>query len=365
MAENVTQIKIKGFKSIRELDLKLSNINILVGSNGSGKSNFISFFKLLNKITNNDLEFYTTQYGADYFLFCGGKETELISFEIIFGKNKYVCELAPRLGANKPPLFFKSEKSIYIKDQGEESIHLNSNNTAETKLPDYAKQLNHEGQKRASSYVYDALKSWRLFHFHDTSDDARVKKDCDINDNQSLRPFAENLAAFLYKLKLNHNDHYRSIVDHVRLVAPFFKDFDFNPNGDTVSLIWKEKYSDDYRDALYLSDGTLRFICLATLLLQPSPPSTIVIDEPELGLHPHAIEILASMIRQAARNRQVIISTQSVQLIDKFSPEDIIVVDRKDKESVFRRLSSNDLKGWLDEYSLGELWQKNLFGANP
>ena len=132
-----------------------------------------------------------------------------------------------------------------------------------------------------------------------------------------------------------------------------------------MSLIWKEKYSDDYRDALYLSDGTLRFICLATLLLQPSPPSTIVIDEPELGLHPHAIEILASMICQAARNRQVIISTQSVQLIDKFSPEDIIVVDRKDKESVFRRLNSNDLKCWLDEYSLGELWQKNLFGANP
>ena len=87
MAENVTQIKIKGFKSIRELDLKLSNINILVGSNGSGKSNFISFFKLLNKITNNDLEFYTTQYGADYFLFCGGKETELISFEKSILKN--------------------------------------------------------------------------------------------------------------------------------------------------------------------------------------------------------------------------------------------------------------------------------------
>jgi predicted ATPase len=213
--------------------------------------------------------------------------------------------------------------------------------------------------------VYKALSSWRLFHFHDTSDEARVKRDCEINDNQSLKPFAENLSAFLYKLKISHKAHYDGIVDHIRLVAPFFKDFDFNPSADSVSLMWKEKYSDDYRDAYYLSDGTLRFICLATLLLQPTPPSTIVIDEPELGLHPYAIEILAAVIKKAAATTQILVSTQSVQLIDNFSPEDIIVVDRKDKESVFRRLERIDLGEWIKEYSLGEIWQKNLFGANP
>jgi predicted ATPase len=213
--------------------------------------------------------------------------------------------------------------------------------------------------------VYKALSSWRLFHFHDTSDEARVKRDCEINDNQSLKPFAENLAAFLYKLKISHKAHYDGIVDHIRLVAPFFKDFDFNPSADSVSLMWKEKYLDDYRDAYYLSDGTLRFICLATLLLQPTPPSTIVIDEPELGLHPYAIEILAAVIKKAAATTQILVSTQSVQLIDNFSPEDIIVVDRKDKESVFRRLERIDLGEWIKEYSLGEIWQKNLFGANP
>jgi predicted ATPase len=366
MGNPVTRIKIQGFKSIRELDLKLNGgVNILVGSNGSGKSNFISFFKLLNEIINERLENYTMKYGADYFLFCGSKETKEISSEISFGQNEYRCKLEPRLGGNKPPLFFNEEKSIFYKFSGDSHVHMDSKNSSETQLHHYAQKTGATGSRSVSFYVYKALSSWRLFHFHDTSDEARVKRDCEINDNQSLKPFAENLAAFLYKLKISHKAHYDGIVDHIRLVAPFFKDFDFNPSADSVSLMWKEKYSDDYRDAYYLSDGTLRFICLATLLLQPTPPSTIVIDEPELGLHPYAIEILAAVIKKAAATTQILVSTQSVQLIDNFSPEDIIVVDRKDKESVFRRLERIDLGEWIKEYSLGEIWQKNLFGANP
>jgi predicted ATPase len=366
MGNPVTRIKIQGFKSIRELDLKLNGgVNILVGSNGSGKSNFSSFFKLLNEIINERLENYTMKYGADYFLFCGSKETKEISSEISFGQNEYRCKLEPRLGGNKPPLFFNEEKSIFYKFSGDSHVHMDSKNSSETQLHHYAQKTGATGSRSVSFYVYKALSSWRLFHFHDTSDEARVKRDCEINDNQSLKPFAENLAAFLYKLKISHKAHYDGIVDHIRLVAPFFKDFDFNPSADSVSLMWKEKYSDDYRDAYYLSDGTLRFICLATLLLQPTPPSTIVIDEPELGLHPYAIEILAAVIKKAAATTQILVSTQSVQLIDNFSPEDIIVVDRKDKESVFRRLERIDLGEWIKEYSLGEIWQKNLFGANP
>ena len=139
MGNQVTRIKIQGFKSIRELDLELKPINILVGSNGSGKSNFISFFKLLNEIINERLGHYTIKYGADYFLFCGSKETELISFEIIFGNNKYVCELEPRLGS-EPTLFFKSEKSVYIKSDGQDFVHCNMTNTIESSLADYAKK---------------------------------------------------------------------------------------------------------------------------------------------------------------------------------------------------------------------------------
>jgi len=368
MGNPVTRIKIQGFKSIRELDLKLNGgVNILVGSNGSGKSNFISFFKLLNEIINERLENYTMKYGADYFLFCGSKETKEISSEISFGQNEYRCKLEPRLGGNKSPLFFNEEKSIFYKFSGDSHVHMDSKNSSETQLHHYAQKTGATGSRSVSFYVYKALSSWRLFHFHDTSDEARVKRDCEINDNQSLKPFAENLAAFLYKLKISHKAHYDGIVDHIRLVAPFFKDFDFNPSADSVSLMWKEKYSDDYRDAYYLSDGTLRFICLATLLHQPEErqPSIFIIDDIELGLHPYALKVLAGLLRSVSEKKQIIISTQSADLLSECSPEDVIVVDRSEDESTFKRLHTEQLKDWLEEYSLGELWKKNIFGGRP
>ena len=114
-----------------------------------------------------------------------------------------------------------------------------------------------------------------------------------------------------------------------------------------------------------LSDGTLRFICLTTALLQPDPPSAIIIDEPELGLHPYAIEILAELIEATARKTQLIVSTQSPALLDYFEPKDIIIVNRKKGASVFERLNKEDLSTWLKDYSLGDLWRKNIIAGGP
>jgi predicted ATPase len=183
-----------------------------------------------------------------------------------------------------------------------------------------------------------------------------------------LRSNASNLAAFLFLLQGQHPEHYREIVRTVRLVAPFFDDFALRPrplNPNKIQLEWREKGSDSYFGANYLSDGTLRFMCLATLLLQPDLPATVLIDEPELGLHPYAITVLASLLRSAAQQTQVIVSTQSVPLVNQFRPEDVIVVDREDRQSVFRRLTQADLESWLDEYGLGDLWEKNLLGGRP
>lgn len=116
-----------------------------------------------------------------------------------------------------------------------------------------------------------------------------------------------------------------------------------------------------------LSDGTLRFICLATLFLQPPEqlPATIVLDEPELGLHPYAIALLADMVRSAAQHTQVILATQSVTLVNQFEPEDILVVDRIQGKSAFRRLGKEEMASWLEDYGLGDLWEKNLLGGRP
>jgi len=115
------------------------------------------------------------------------------------------------------------------------------------------------------------------------------------------------------------------------------------------------KLSDQYFDVSSLSDGTLRFICLATLLLQPTQkrPSPIILDEPELGLHPYAIAMWASMVKAAATETQIIISTQSPLLLDHFEPEDILVTELEDGATTLTRLQSSELEAWLEDYSLG------------
>jgi predicted ATPase len=199
---------------------------------------------------------------------------------------------------------------------------------------------------------------------------APMRRPGSARDNEYLRPEADNLAAFLLRLRDEHRSVYDEIRDTIRLAAPFFDDFTLRPkpsNGDELlQLEWTQKGSYYYPfHVSQLSDGTLRFIALATALLQPNPPATILLDEPELGLHPYALNLLAALLKEAATRMQVIVSTQSAPLLDNFEAEDIIVVERKEAESTFKRLSSEELKEWLKDYSLGELWQKNVFGGRP
>jgi predicted ATPase len=196
-----------------------------------------------------------------------------------------------------------------------------------------------------------------------------VRRTQPLNQNEILYQYAENLAAFLYRVRHTHPEHYARIRDVVRLAAPFFDDFNLRPiptSPNEIQLEWLQKDSAYPFRASQLSDGTLRFICLATALLQPDPPPTMLFDEPELGLHPYALTLLGNLFNQAAKQgTQIIISTQSAQLLNEFTPEDVIVVERVDAESKFRRLNSADLSEWLEDYTLGELWQKNVLGAKP
>jgi predicted ATPase len=166
------------------------------------------------------------------------------------------------------------------------------------------------------------------------------------------------------------SNYYRNIVETIRLVAPFFDDFVLRPsplNPDKIRLEWREKGSDAYFNAHALSDGTLRFISLATLLLQPPDqlPTTILLDEPELGLHPYAINVLGGLLRSTALDTQIIVSTQSVTLVNQFDPEDLVIVERENGASIFRRPDETEIEGWLEGYSLGELWEKNVLGGRP
>ncbi len=357
------KITVAGFKSIRELkEFELRDLNILIGPNGAGKSNFIGVFKLLNQIIDKNLQVYVGQAGgADRLLYLGSANTDYTYIHLWFGRNEYSAKLGPSL-----------DDSLYFLDETTYYLGPNYNHPYEQTLGSGHKEtLLHEkaaDKGGIPKYILKSLTSWLVYHFHDTSESAKVKKTNDIDDNSFLRHDASNLAAFLYLLQETKKEYYNNIVDTIRLVAPFFDDFDLKPsrlNEGKIKLEWKQRGTDAYFDASSLSDGTLRFICLATLLMQPQLPTTVLIDEPELGLHPYAISMLAELIKSAAEKTQLIVSTQSVTLVNQFNLEDLVIVEMENNETILKRLPEADISEWIGEYALGELWEKNILGGRP
>lgn len=363
----LSKLTIKGYKSIQNLEnFELKNLNILLGANGAGKSNFISVFKLLANMYAQNLQLYIQKNGgADSLLHYGRKKTEKISMGFYFGKNGYEFSLVP---TKDNRILFEKEELCYLGGDyapySGELMYPSSTVIKNAHDEAILKDSNH----KYASFIRPAIQSWRVYHFHDTSDTAQVKQHHSVTDNLRLKTDAANLAAFLMRLKKDHIESYQQIVKTIQLVAPFFADFVHRDNEQNIQLEWFEKGNlDTPFKAHVLSDGTLRFICLATLLLQPFRlmNDTILIDEPELGLHPYALAVLADLIKRAAEKKQLIISTQSVELIEHFSANDIIVVDRVNDASTFTRLDEEKLQDWLEDYTLGDLWKQNIIGGRP
>ncbi len=220
---------------------------------------------------------------------------------------------------------------------------------------------------RTAKVLLNLMKQCVVYQFHNTSETARIRLKWDMYDNRLLREDGANLAAFLLRIRDTRPKYYSRIVDTIRQIAPFFADFVLEPAANAVLLQWRERDTDLVFGPHQASDGTLRVMALVTLLLQPENelPMVIILDEPELGLHPYAIGVLAGLIQSVSVHTQVILATQSMTLIDYFQPGEIVVVDRPDRDSVFRRLEGDRLQGWLNDYSVAELWEKNVIGGRP
>ncbi|HKH45452.1 MAG TPA: AAA family ATPase [Thermoanaerobaculia bacterium] len=361
-------ITIRGFKSIASIEkLALGAINLVVGPNGSGKSNFIGVFSFLHAIREGHLHDYVSKAGgADKVLHFGSKVTPQLEVHISFqgGRNQYEIVL----GATADDQLYQKSEFVYFWDKERYPDRPFSEGLLAKGLEAGISDPNL--RSKVGKYVRDHLDRWRLYHFHDTSATSPMKMTADLNDNDYLRPDGSNLAAFLYFLREKHAESYSLIRRAVQRVAPFFDDFHLRPqklNPGKIRLEWRHKGTEAYFAASSLSDGTLRFIGLATLFLQPQSlrPSVILVDEPELGLHPYAITLLASLVKQASIGTQVILSTQSPLLLDHFQPEDVLVADRVDGSTQLTRLESARLETWLERYSLGQLWEKNELGGRP
>ncbi len=370
----IHEVHIENFKSIRKQTVGLNPLNVLIGSNGSGKSNFISLFRLLERLADGQLEDYIFQSGGINSLLFGGYErSQVIRIAIAFwAKPLLSYRYKVELQGNGIDYRFKHEA---IQEESGATANQVWKNTFENGASQIRESIlkNQKSGHLAGAFVSENLADLRLFHFHDTSDNAALKLPQDMNDHFRLKSEGENIAAILCLLKKQPFDTYHKIGEAVRLIYPRFHDFELEESPQAkgkVLLRWREKGSEQVFTPKQISDGTLRFICLATLLMQPPGlpyvPQTLILDEPELGLHPFAIHILAELIQKAAVHRQIILATQSVTLINHFQPKDLLVVERDDEgATTFSRKTEEQLAEWLEDYSLGQLWENNLLGGRP
>ena len=362
----LTSIEINGYRSIRNASLELRSLNVLIGANGAGKSNFVSFFKMLNEMMAGRLQQYFGMTGrAQSVLYLGPKVTPRLDASLEFEeggvRSRYHMQLI--CGANDT-LSFSSE-ILYPDIVAIELTRSLGVGHEETQIRDEVARRN-----EAAMALQYFLNECRAYHFHDTSPTARVRLHCYINDNRKLLPDAGNLAALLYYYRERSPMVYRRIISTIQMVMPEFHDFELEPdrlNPNDINLNWRKRGSEYLFGPHQISDGSLRAMAIITLFLQPENdlPNVIILDEPELGLHPYALGIVAGLIRSASVKSQVIVATQSASFVEYFEPSEVVVVDSLAGHSSFRRLETDDYLEWLNDYTLGELWKRNIIGGGP
>ncbi len=368
MRSNLKKITLKGFKTIQSLEnFEPGRLTALIGPNSVGKSNFISFFRMMSWALSapGNLELFVSQQGgASTLLHDGPARTREIETEITLqtkaGENQYAFRLVFAAGDT---LIFADERYRFSR-----SKYPTIAKWTETRAGHHDPQLpilaTEDTTARA---IRDILQKIVVYQFHNTSDTARIRSKWQMHDNRWLKEDAANIAPVLLRLRENDGKCYQRIIDTIRLIVPFFSDFELEPQYDSLLLSWRERNSDQVFSVSQASDGMLRIIALVTLLLQPEQdlPDVLILDEPELGLHPYAINIVGGLIRAVSTRIQVILATQSMPLVDCFEPEDIVVVERDGRSSAFKRLDSESLGGWLENYSISELWEKNVLSGRP
>jgi len=364
-------LSLQGFRSIKELDkFKLGPITVLIGANGSGKSNLIGFFRMMNDMMLGGLQsFLQGGGGSSNFLHFGPARTRFLHATLVFRSESglYTYRFGLEFAA-VDRLMFVNEEANFQKEEGRNPVRLSiaNNEPVESTLSRYL-----DPPFKAHQSVKRFLDGTRVFHFHDTSMTSRMRNHCEQDDSLHLRSEGGNLAAVLLRLNKEFPANYRRVVNGVNTVFPELKDFYLEPttsNGASLLLRWRPTSNPtEIFGPAHLSDGTLRMMALVTLFNLPEPmaPRMIILDEPELGLHPAAEAYLASLIRSASTQTQVLLSTQSATLVDHFKPSEVVVVEMHEGASTFNRLDAEKLGHWLKRYTLGEAWRKNVFGGRP
>lgn len=369
----IESIRIKGFRSLADVKIDdLSNPAVLLGANGSGKSNLLRFLEMLKEMSRHRLgEFVQQQGGADDQLFGGRRLTPQIdatvSFHTALGRNRFSF----RLKHGNPDQFTVTDEQFRFAPREEgggesQSVQMNilerfgpeSGFFHASKLPTAAAE-----RKMAVEMLGDCIS----YQFHDTSDASPLKTRWDVEDNHRLLGHGGNLAPILIRLREKETSIYNMICKHIGRVVPEFHSFQLDADYGKTLLRWKANATSKTIGAHLTSDGSLRCFLLITLLNLPDEmlPSVILLDEPELGLHPAAISLISHMVKSLASRRQVIVATQSPYFVDAFSFDEIIMLSLREGRTVANGINSRNFNHWLEDYSTGELWWKGVLGGYP
>ena len=372
----IDQVRIKGFRSLADVKItELPNVTVMIGANGSGKSNFIRFFEMLSWMARAQKlgEFVGRSGGADDQLFGGNKQTPRMEATVGLTTEAGLNEYRFVLTHAHPDRFVFTEEAYRFSSNDRPTQadwrYIDDSGYGEARIVEAAQSGKNLGVNSATaSYIVKLLRNCATYQFHDTSDESNLKKRWDVEDNNYLRSHGGNLAAVLHRLEQEDLTRFELIRHYIGRILPVFDRFAIEESYGKVSLRWKAKGTDKTFGAHLTSDGSLRFFALVTLLNLPPPmlPDVILLDEPELGLHPTAIELVAHMVKALAREKQVIVATQSPLLVNVFDLDEIVVLDLKDGKSELRKLDPNEFQRWIKEdFTPGQLWEKNLLGGRP
>jgi predicted ATPase len=394
-------IKIEGFRSFKKVELEMPRLAVLIGPNGGGKSNFLDLLMLVAEAGNGQLANGVYKRGGFPNIAFGFDPSQEAGIELRF-KEALWWRVPTRGGDDKLDVRFKmavrnygsiaqvTAESVWQESATEPSLCaemvsrgpagavLRAPNEAGAVVAEERRgvtpselvisQVKDSEKYPASSFVLRELAGWTLYRDIDVGPEARVRQPTLIRPDVLLLPDGSNLSSVLHSIQQGHPDLWSEILEDLHTAYQDFVKLTVPAGGGDgkVHLRWFERpYEKEGMSANLLSDGTLKLLCLMAILKTPDPPSLICIDEPELGLHPDWIKLVAELLQDAAARTQVIVATHSPHIVAKLEPEQVIVTEKVEGETHLNQLKTRDLGNWLKDFSLAELWLSGEIGGRP
>ncbi|MBI3241459.1 MAG: AAA family ATPase [Chloroflexi bacterium] len=385
----LTRIEIENYRSLRHVELDMPGLTVLIGPNGSGKSNFLDVFNLMAQAAAGQFE--NNLPIDDILTFRGGKSALFsFSFEFSFASERGISyETTPvqyklvlhRVGSVKSEQVSQASipsKTVpldLMRSDGHKAMFRNmSSKKEEQKELQSTYELAIYQVKDYTAYpipykLLNHFENWTFYQPFRVDADAPVRGSQTARSSIRLLPDGSNLTPVLHTIQSDYPVIWDEICETLKNVYEGFHHISFPAEGGDGKIVlrwWERPFEKDYGfSANLLSDGTLRLLCLLAILKTPNPPPLICIEEPEIGLHPDWIELVAELLESAATRTQVIVATHSPQLVSYVKPEHVVVVEKEDGGTTLSRLTETELAGWLDKFTLGDLWLAGHIGGRP